>query len=209
MQKVLRRVWQYLVVRMCYDGEWELSGSDNQFPPSSWSITILCISLTARHTEHSSYRSFNESGSKNSHRMDIYFNICRDTVNDWEVKAQEKLQIIMFTNKNNRQYYHHVCCRACCVTDVVNNIPELSILYLVHVHDVITWDPMAVPGWHFAVSDYNIMNKFFFCRKELHSVRKVKGYIKWLWNQNLHQVTLKPKLLYLNVSYVFLKRTFH
>jgi hypothetical protein len=84
-------VWQCLVVRMRFDSEWKLNGSDNQFSPTSWSIAILCVSSAARHTENSFVRSFNEGRSKNSYRMNIYFSICWNTVNDWEVEAQEKL----------------------------------------------------------------------------------------------------------------------
>jgi hypothetical protein len=53
-----------------------INGSDNQLSLPSWFITILRASSTARHTEHSFARNFNESRSKNTQRMKIYFNIC-------------------------------------------------------------------------------------------------------------------------------------
>jgi hypothetical protein len=55
----------------------------------------------ARHTEYSFVMSFNERRSKNSHKKDIQFNICQTTVNNWKVKTQEKLLIIMLTNVND------------------------------------------------------------------------------------------------------------
>jgi hypothetical protein len=85
-------VCQCLMVMMHYDSKWELtSGIQSVFSIFMVHHYPMC---TVRQTEYFFVRRFNGSLSKNSHRINIYFNMCWNTFDDWKVSTQEKLVII-------------------------------------------------------------------------------------------------------------------
>jgi hypothetical protein len=73
---------------MHYDIQWNLNGSDNQFPPPPHDPSpfnpqqpdILAIPLS---------EILMKANLGTAHKTNVYFNTCQNTVNDWHVTAQD------------------------------------------------------------------------------------------------------------------------